>query len=142
MKEGANEKGRAVLLVLDELHYSEEHIWVRREGNHTVTIGVTDYAQLELGEVNYVELPNEGDELVYREPFGCVECAKVVTDLYAPVYGLVIAVNRDVLDNPTLVNDSPYKRGWIIRAKLFTLNEVHTLMSADDYEEYVFTNAP
>jgi glycine cleavage system H protein len=125
------------LRVLDDLRYSEEHIWVRREQNHTVSIGVTDFAQLELGELNYVELPNEGDEIISRQPFGSVECEKLVTDLYAPVCGLVVAVNREVIDNPALINDSPYKRGWVIRAKLLSLEELNTLMSADDYEEYV-----
>ncbi len=127
------------MLVLDELHYSEEHIWVRREGDHTVTLGITDYAQLELGDLNYIELPNEGDEIVYCEPFGSVECAKLVNDLYAPVCGKVLAVNRDVIDNPTLINDSPYSQGWVIRAKLYSIDELDTLMSADDYEEYVLS---
>jgi glycine cleavage system H protein len=130
------------LLVLDDLRYSEEHIWIRREGDHTVTIGVTDYAQLELGELNYVELPNEGDELAYCEPFGSVECAQVVTDLYAPVCGRVLEVNQDVIDNPTLINDSPYKRGWVIRVKLYSLEELAMLLSADDYEEYVLSISP
>lgn len=129
------------MLVLDELHYSEEHIWVRREGDHTVTLGMTDYAQLELGDLNYIELPNEGDEIVYCEPFGSVECAKLVNDLYAPVCGKVLAVNRDVIDNPTLINRSPYSQGWVIRARLYSLDELDTLMSADDYEEYVLTKA-
>ena len=107
-----------------------------------MTIGVTDYAQLELGELHYVELPNEGDELAYCEPFGSVECAQVVSDLYAPVCGRVLEVNQDVIDNPTLINDSPYKRGWVIRAKVFASEEVGMLMSADDYEEYVLTISP
>lgn len=127
------------MLVLDELHYSEEHIWVRREGDHTVTLGITDYAQLELGDLNYIELPNEGDEIVYCEPFGSVECAKLVNDLYAPVCGKVLAVNRDVIDNPTLINRSPYCQGWVIRAKVYSLDELELLMSADDYEEYVLS---
>jgi len=127
------------LLVLDELHYSEEHIWVRREDDHTVTLGMTDYAQLELGGLNYIELPNEGDEIVYCEPFGSVECAKLVNDLYAPVCGKVLAVNRDVIDNPTLINQSPYSQGWVIRARLYSIDELDTLMSADDYEEYVLS---
>jgi glycine cleavage system H protein len=131
-----------ILLVHDDLRYSEEHIWIRREGNHTVTIGITDYAQSELGELHYVELPNEGDELIFCEPFGSVECAQVVSDLYAPICGQVLAVNRDVLDNPVLINDSPYKRGWIIRAKLYGLEEIESLMSADDYEEYVLNISP
>jgi len=100
---------------------------------------MTDYAQLELGGLNYIELPNEGDEIVYCEPFGSVECAKLVNDLYAPVCGKVLAVNRDVIDNPTLINQSPYSQGWVIRARLYSIDELDTLMSADDYEEYVLS---
>jgi glycine cleavage system H protein len=128
------------LLVLDELQYSEEHMWVRREGNHTISIGVTDYAQSMLGELNYVELPNEGDDIVICEPFGSVECEKLVTDLYAPVCGVVTGVNREVIDNPSLINYSPYKKGWVIRAKLFSIPELDLLLSAEDYEEYILTN--
>lgn len=129
------------MLVLDELQYSEEHMWVRQEGDHTVTVGMTDYAQLNLGDLDYVELPNEGDEIVYCEPFGSVECARLVTDLYAPVCGTVLAVNQDVIDNPSLINYSPYNKGWIIRAKLSKLEELDILMSADDYEDYMLTNS-
>ncbi len=127
--------------ILDDLRYSEEHIWVRREEDHTVCIGITDFAQLELGELNYVELPNEGDEIVSCQSFGSVECEKLVSDLYAPVCGKVVAVNQEVIDNPGLINDSPYKKGWVIRAKLLSLEELDALMSADDYEEYVFAKA-
>lgn len=128
------------MLVLDELQYSEEHMWVRHEGNHTISIGVTDYAQLALGELNYVELPNEGDDIAICEAFGSVECEKLVTDLYAPVCGVVTEVNREVIDNPSLINYSPYKQGWVIRAKLYSVAELDLLMSADDYEEYILTD--
>ena len=128
------------MLVLDELQYSEEHMWVRHEGNHTISIGVTDYAQLALGELNYVELPNEGDDIVMCEAFGSVECEKLVTDLYAPVCGVVTEMNREVIDNPLLINYSPYKQGWVIRAKLYSVAELDLLMSADDYEEYILTS--
>jgi len=129
------------LLVLDELWYSEEHVWVRPEENNTVTLGVTDYAQLELGHLDYIELPNEGDSIVSREPFGSVECAKVVTDLYSPVSGKVVAVNEDVIDNPTFINFWPYTKGWIIRARLSSLDELKDLMPAEDYEEYILTRS-
>lgn len=127
------------MLVLDELRYSEEHMWVHHEGNHTISIGVTDYAQLALGELNYVELPNEGDDIMMCEAFGSVECEKLVSDLYAPVCGVVTEVNQEVIDNPSLINDSPYKKGWVIRARLFSVGELDLLMSADDYEEYILT---
>jgi glycine cleavage system H protein len=115
-------------------------MWVRHEGNHTISIGVTDYAQLALGELNYVELPNEGDDIVMCEAFGSVECEKLVSDLYAPVCGVVTEVNQEVIDNPSLINYSPYNEGWVVRAKLFSVAELGLLMSADDYEEYILTN--
>ena len=130
------------MLVLDELRYSEEHVWVRYEENHTVTLGITDFAQCQLGKLNYVELPNEGDDIVTREPLGSVECNSLVNDLYSPVYGRVVSVNCDVIDDPSLVNYSPYNDGWIMRAKLFSLHDLEILMSADEYEKYILTNYP
>lgn len=128
------------MLVVDELGYSEDHVWVRYEENHTVTLGITDFAQLQFGKLNYVELPNEGDEIVTCECFGSVECGRFFNDLYAPVCGQVVSVNREIIDNPSLINCSPYNQGWIIRAKLYSLDELDMLMSSDDYEEYILTN--
>ena len=128
------------MLVLDELRYSEDHIWVRYEENHTVTLGITDFAQLQLGKLNYVELPNEGDEIATCECFASVECSRLFNDMYAPVCGRVVSVNREVIDDPALVNYSPYSEGWIIRAKLYSLRDLDQLMSADDYEEYILTH--
>lgn len=125
------------MLILDELCYSEEHIWVRRDGDQTVTLGITDYAQSELGELDYLELPNEGDEIIPYEPFGSIECSRIVTDLYAPLAGYVLEINEEVLNDPSIIKDSPYKEGWIIRARLTSSEELDGLMSADDYEEYV-----
>jgi glycine cleavage system H protein len=122
---------------LDELLYSEEHLWVRDEGDHTVTLGMTDYAQSQLGDLYHVELPNEGDDIANSEPFGSVECARLVTDLYAPFGGRVLEVNEEVLNDPTVVNASPYQKGWMIRARLSASEEFDSLMSADDYEEYI-----
>ena len=127
------------MLVLDELRYSEDHMWVRYEENHTVTLGLTDFAQLQLGKLNYVELPNEGDEIATCECFASVECSRLFNDLYSPVCGRVVSVNPDVIDNPGLINFSPYTKGWILRAKLYSLTDLDTLMSCDDYEEYLLT---
>jgi glycine cleavage system H protein len=126
--------------VLDELRYSEDHVWVRYEENYTVTLGITDFAQLQLGKLNYLELPNEGDEIVSCECFGSVECGRLFNELYAPICGRVVSVNREIIEDPSLVNYSPYNQGWIIRAEVFSLNELDELMSADDYEEYILTN--
>ena len=130
------------MLILDELQYSDQHIWVRYEENHTVTLGITDFAQLQLGKLNHMELPNEGDEIVTCECFASVECSRLFNDLYAPVCGRVISVNREVIDRPSLINYSPYNQGWIMRAKLFSLHDLDMLMSADDYEKYILTNYP
>lgn len=128
------------MLVLDELRYSEDHVWVRYEDNHTVTLGITDFGQTQFGKLNYIELPNEGDEIMTCEPFGSVECSRLFNDIYAPVCGRVVAVNPDVIDDPSLINSSPYNRGWIIRAKLFALHDIDTLMTSDDYEEFVLNS--
>jgi glycine cleavage system H protein len=130
------------LLVLDELRYSEDHVWVRYEDNHTVTLGLTDFAQMQFGNLNYVELPNEGDEIVTCECFASAECSRLFNDIYAPVCGRVVSVNQEIIDKPALINYSPYNQGWIIRAELYSLDELDLLMSADDYEEYILTNYP
>jgi len=101
---------------------------------------MTDFAQLQFGKLNYVELPNEGDEIAICDSFASVECSSLFNDLYSPVCGRVVSVNREVITRPVLVNYSPYNRGWIIRAKLFSLDDIDLLMSSDDYEEYILNN--
>lgn len=117
-------------------------MWVRYEENHTVTLGITDFGQFQLGKCNYVELPNEGDHVVATELLGSVECGILFNDLYAPICGRVISVNQEVIEEPTLLNRSPYKEGWIIRVRLFSLHDLDTLMSADGYETYILTKYP
>jgi glycine cleavage system H protein len=95
---------------------------------------------MQLGKLNHVELPNEGDEIFTRECFASVECSRLFNDLYAPVCGQVISVNQEVINDPSLINYSPYNKGWIMRAKLSSLHDLDMLMSADDYEEYILTH--
>jgi len=135
-------ESEAALLVLDELRYSENHIWVRYEENHTVTLGMTDFAQLQFGKLNYVELPYEGDEIATCDSFASVEYSSLFNDLYAPVCGRVVSINREIIARPVLINYSPYNRGWIIRVKIFSLKDLDLLMSSDDYEEYILNNHP
>jgi glycine cleavage system H protein len=97
-----------------ELHYTAEHEWVRRSGEDTVRIGITDFAQSALGDVVFVQLPDVGSELVAGESFGEVESTKSVSDLYAPVSGKVSAVNADLDGSPQLVNSDPYGAGWLV----------------------------
>ncbi|QED49239.1 glycine cleavage system protein GcvH [Cytobacillus dafuensis] len=119
-----------------ELRYSEEHEWVKTEGEQ-VRIGITDFAQSELGDIVFVELPEVGDEIKADEPFGSVESVKTVSELYAPVSGKVVAINEDLNDNPEFVNESPYEKAWMIVVELSDASEVDKLMTAEQYEEMV-----
>ncbi len=120
----------------EELKYSKEHLWVRIEGNRGV-IGLTDYAQHELGAVSALELPEVGDELDQDDSFGSVEARKTVAELYAPVSGPVLDVNRDLMDAPAPINDDPYDDGWLVVVEIVSPEELNSLMSADDYQDYV-----
>lgn len=120
----------------EELKYSKEHIWLRIEGNRAV-VGITDFAQEELGAIAAVELPDEGDQVEQEDSMGSVEARKTVAELYAPITGTVLAVNEESMDNPSLINDDPYDGGWLVELELEDRDELKTLMSADDYADYV-----
>lgn len=120
----------------DELKYSREHLWVRLEGRRAV-IGISDYAQTELGDVKAIELPSLGDELEQDDSFGSVEARKTVADLYAPISGTVVEVNDELENTPELMNDDPYDSGWVVVIDLADEEELKSLMNADDYGEYV-----
>ncbi|KAF0817294.1 MULTISPECIES: glycine cleavage system protein GcvH [unclassified Cytobacillus] len=117
-----------------ELRYSEEHEWVKTEDGK-VRIGITHFAQSELGDIVFVELPEVGDELSANEPFGSVESVKTVSELYAPLSGKVVEVNEDLNDNPEFVNESPYEKAWMVVVEPTDLSEVESLMTAEQYEE-------
>jgi glycine cleavage system H protein len=121
------------LNIPEDLQYTESHEWVRIEGE-TATIGITDHAQDELGDVVFVELPGEGDAFDAGESFGTVESVKAVSDLYAPVGGEVVEVNSALEDAPENINEDPYGEGWIV--KLRTSDEPH-LLSPHEYEQVV-----
>ena len=117
-----------------ELRYSEEHEWVKVEGEK-VRVGITDFAQSELGDIVFVELPEVGDEISADEPFGSVESVKTVSELYAPISGKVVEVNEDLNDSPEFVNESPYEKAWMIVVEPSDNSEVDKLMTAEQYEE-------
>jgi glycine cleavage system H protein len=119
-----------------DLRYSEEHEWVKTEGN-TVRIGITHFAQSELGDIVFVELPEVGDTVTADEPFGSVESVKTVSELYAPVSGKVVEVNEDLNDSPEFVNESPYEKAWMIVVEPTDASEVDSLMTAEQYEEMI-----
>lgn len=120
----------------DNLKYTEEHEWVLIEDD-IVTIGITDFAQEQLGDVVFVELPEVGDELESGKPFGVVESVKAVSDVYAPLSGEVLEVNSDLPDEPELLNTSPYEDGWMVKIKLTDPDELDELMDAAAYQELV-----
>ncbi len=117
------------------LKYSREHEWVRVEGNIAV-IGITDFAQSELGDVVYVELPEVGAEVEANNTFGVVESVKAVSDLFAPVSGVVVEANTTLEDQPELVNSEPYEDGWMIRVEMKDESELNDLLEADSYRAY------
>ncbi|MGE3258502.1 MAG: glycine cleavage system protein GcvH [Geobacter sp.] len=120
----------------EELKYSREHVWIRVEGDRAV-VGLTDYAQDELGLVASLELPGAGDEVEQEDSMGTIEARKTVAELYAPFSGTVLEVNHELLDNPSLVNDDPYDGGWLLEISLDDPEELKGLMTADDYLDYV-----
>ncbi|KIL79449.1 glycine cleavage system protein GcvH [Bacillus badius] len=117
-----------------ELRYSEEHEWVKTEGDK-VRIGITHFAQSELGDIVFVELPSVGDEITADEPFGSVESVKTVSELYAPVSGKVVEVNEELDDNPEFVNESPYEKAWMVVVELSDSAQLDNLMTAEQYDE-------
>lgn len=123
-----------------ELRYTKEHEWVRVKGNEA-EVGITDYAQGELGDVIFVELPQPGSKLAQMKPFGTIDAVKTVSDLFAPVSGEVAAVNDSLQNNPALVNQSPYENGWMVRIRMENPGEVEKLLSADDYEKLLGAHA-
>ena len=120
----------------EDLHYTQSHEWVRIDGE-TGTIGITDHAQKELGEIVYLELPEVGHVYNVEEEFGTVESVKAVSELYTPVSGEVVEVNKGAVAEPGIINDDPFGDGWLIKLKLSSDEEVAKLMTADQYAQYV-----
>lgn len=118
------------------LKYTKDHEWVVIDGD-VATVGITDFAQGELGEIVYVEIETEGETLDKEEVFGTVEAVKTVSDLFMPLSGEVIEINPELEDQPELVNDDAYGKGWMIKIKLSDASEVEELLSADDYKELI-----
>jgi len=117
-----------------DIMYHPEHTWARLEGD-IVVVGISDYAQDQLGEVLYVEMPEVGDEVRQGEVFGSIESAKVVSDLYAPVSGEVVEINEALEDSPELTNESPYEDGWIIKVSIKDKEELNNLLDSEQYQE-------
>jgi len=116
-----------------DLRYTTTHEWVRKSGD-IATIGISDYAQTELGDITFIELPEIGDAISRQQPFGVVESVKAASDVYAPVDGEVVERNEEAIASPDLVNSSPYDRAWLIKVRLTVPDQVNELMDAAAYD--------
>lgn len=116
-----------------ELKYTKEHEWIKVEGN-TATVGITDFAQGELGDIVFVELPKVGETVQYMKPFGTIEAVKAVSDLFSPVSGKVIEVNQALDNDPMVINRDPYKGGWIIKIQVSDKSQIEQLLDAASYK--------
>lgn len=119
-----------------DLKYTKDHEWIRIEGD-TITIGITDFAQSELGDIVFVEIETVGEELGSEEVFGSVEAVKTVSDLFMPVSGEVLELNPKIEEEPELVNSDPYGDGWMIKVKVSDSSELDSLLSADEYKDVI-----
>ncbi|SUZ83909.1 uncharacterized protein METZ01_LOCUS36763 [marine metagenome] len=120
----------------EELKYTEEHEWIKVDGN-IATIGITDFAQGELGDIVYIEIDSIGNELNVSEIFGTVEAVKTVSDLFMPIKGTVLEINSNIESTPEIVNEDPYDKGWIIKIEIFENQDIENLLSADDYRKMI-----
>ncbi|HKX32766.1 MAG TPA: glycine cleavage system protein GcvH [Blastocatellia bacterium] len=120
----------------EDLHYTKDHEWIRVEGE-TGTIGITDFAQEQLGDIVHVQLPRVGEKFSARDTFGEVESVKTFSELYTPVSGEVVAVNELLSDSPELVNTSAYGDGWMIKVKLSNPGQIDSLLSVSEYEDFL-----
>ncbi|NDW08793.1 glycine cleavage system protein GcvH [Dysgonomonas sp. 520] len=120
----------------ENLKYSNDHEWIRLEGE-TAYVGITEYAQRELGEIVYVDITTEGEALAKGEVFGSIEAVKTVSDLLLPVAGTVLEVNPELEDAPQLVNESPYDKGWVVKISVDDAGELDQLLSAEEYKKLI-----
>lgn len=122
--------------VPENLKYTKDHEWVRIEGDIAI-VGITDFAQSELGDIVYVEIETEGETLNKEDVFGTVEAVKTVSDLFMPISGEIIEMNGNLENNPEFVNNNPYNDGWMIKVKMSHLEEIDELLSAKQYKELI-----
>ena len=122
--------------VLENLKYTKDHEWIRVDGDEAY-IGITDFAQGELGDIVFVEVETEGETLDKEEAFGTIEAVKTVSDLFMPISGEVVEFNAELEDAPELINSDPFEKGWIIKVKISDQSEVDGLMNADEYQALI-----
>lgn len=125
-----------IMNIPQSLKYTEDHEWIKIDGD-IATVGITDFAQNELGDIVYVEIETEGEEIDKGEVFGTVEAVKTVSDLFMPISGEVVEVNEELEGSPEIVNEDPYEKGWMIKIKVSNTSELDDLLSSDQYKEVV-----
>lgn len=123
-------------MIPEDLNYTKEHEWVKLE-NDTAVVGITDYAQGELGDIVFVELPAVGDKVEAMKPFGTIEAVKAISDLFSPLSGEVVEINRELESDSSIINSDPYGAGWMIKIKISDRGELEQLLSAADYKAAV-----
>jgi len=123
-------------LIPKELKYTEDHEWVKVEGD-TAIVGITDHAQSELGDIIFIEFPEINDLFERMEPFGTIEAVKTVADLFSPLNGKIIEINKELEDSPELVNSDPYGKGWIVKVSVDKLDQLNDLLSSESYENHI-----
>ena len=120
----------------NELKYTEDHEWVKIDGDIAL-IGITDHAQSELGDIIFIEFPEINDLFERMEPFGTIEAVKTVADLFSPLNGKIIEINKELEDSPELVNSDPYGKGWIVKVSVDKLDQLNDLLSSESYENHI-----
>ena len=123
-------------MIPEKLKYTKEHEWIKIDGDEAI-VGITDYAQSELGDIVFVELPNIGDKFIKDDTIGTIEAVKTVADIFSPVNGSIIAVNDEIEDNPEYVNSDPYSKGWLVKIKLEKESSLDSLLSSDEYSSII-----
>lgn len=130
-------RSKIMTTILNNLKYTNSHEWVRLGEDGKITVGITDHAQDLLGDIVFIQLPDIGSVLSKNDPAGVIESVKVASDLYTPMSGKVILVNNDLIDNPSLVNSSPYDQGWFFVLEASYPNELSLLLSSDEYKREI-----
>jgi glycine cleavage system H protein len=123
--------------VPENLKYTKDHEWIFMQDNETAVVGITDFAQTELGDIVYVEIETEGEELPKEEAFGTIEAVKTVSDMFMPISGTINEVNPDLEDKPELVNQDPYGKGWMVKILINNADELNDLLSPEEYKKLI-----
>ena len=119
-----------------EIRYTEDHEWIQLKDD-IITVGITDFAQSELGDIIFVEFPDLNSEVIAKDSVGTLEAVKTVADIYSPVSGTIIALNEELEDNPELINEDPYNKGWILKIKINDKNDYNSLLTNDEYQNLI-----